>query len=257
MDDWVMWSKFLPRLIYPSSLVLYLLFLTLLLLVFRRRLGSVISLLIALGVIVLTSSPLISNMYLRHERQFLPTPVNQSPTADAIVLLGGDISIPIPPRVDSEIRGNRALHAMRLYRAGKAPLIIVSGGNVFPQKGYRPEAEYTAELLQEWGIQANAIVFEGTSRNTRENALETQKLLNTRGLNRILLVTSAFHMPRAIGVFQRLGIDVIPSPSSISAQMVGPRLLNWYPTVDGLGVARSVMPETLGIFIYRFFGWID
>jgi uncharacterized SAM-binding protein YcdF (DUF218 family) len=171
--------------------------------------------------------------------------------------LAGDISIPIPPRVESQIRGNRSVHTLRLYRAGKAPLIIVSGGNVFPQEGFRPEAAYTADLLQEWGIPQSAIIFEGNSRNTRENAVETSRLLKNRQLNRVLLVTSAFHMPRALAAFRGVGINAIPSPSSISAELAQPTLLNWIPSLDGLGTMQSVVHEKIGIFVYRMRGWID
>lgn len=257
MDDWVTWAKILSKLMYPSTLVLLLLLLAFVLLLIRRRRGAGLSLLMALILVFLGSSPLVSDVYHRHERQHPPTPIAQSPTADAIVLLAGDISIPIPPRVESQIRGNRSAHTLRLYRAGKAPLIIVSGGNVFPQEGFRPEAAYTADLLQEWGIPQSAIIFEGNSRNTRENALETSKLLKNRQLNRVLLVTSAFHMPRALATFRGAGIDAIPSPSSISAELAQPTLLNWIPSLDGLGTIQSVAHEKIGIFVYRIRGWID
>jgi uncharacterized SAM-binding protein YcdF (DUF218 family) len=256
MDDWVIWAKILSRLMYPSTVVLLLLFLTFFLLLIRRRRGAGLSLFIALALVFLGSSPLVSEVYHRHERQYLPTPVAQSPTADAIVVLAGDISIPIPPRVESQIRGNRSVHTFRLYRAGKAPLIIVSGGNVFPEEGLRPEAAYTADLLQEWGIPQSAIIFEGNSRNTRENAVETLRLLKNRQLNRVLLVTSAFHMPRALASFRGVGINAIPSPSSISAESSQPALLNWIPSLDGLGTTRSVVHEKIGILVYRMRGWI-
>ena len=257
MDDWVTWAKILSRLMYPSTLVLLLLVLAFFLLLIRRRRGAGLSLLMGLTLIFLGSSPLISNVYHRHERQHPPTPVALSPTADAIVLLAGDISIPVPPRVESQVRGNRSVHALRLYRAGKAPLIIVSGGNVFPQEGFRPEAAYTADLLQEWGIPKSAIIFEGNSRNTRENALETWSLLKNRQLNRVLLVTSAFHMPRALATFRGVGIHAIPSASSISAELAQPTLLNWIPSLDGLGTMQSVVHEKIGIFVYRIRGWMD
>jgi uncharacterized SAM-binding protein YcdF (DUF218 family) len=257
MGDWVIWAKFLSRLMYPSTIVLFLLFLAFVLLLIRRRIGATLSLLIALVLVFLGSSPLVSDVYNRHERQYPPTFIAHSPTADAIVLLAGDISIPIPPRVESQIRGNRSLHTFRLYRAGKAPLIIVSGGNVFLQEGFRPEAAYTADLLQEWGIPQSAIIFEGNSRNTRENALETARFLKNRQLNRVLLVTSAFHMPRALATFRGVGIDAIPSSSSISAELAQPTLLNWIPSLDGLATMRSVVHEKVGIFVYRMRGWID
>ena len=256
MGDWVTWVKILSRLMYPSTLVLLLLLLAFVLLLIRRRRGAGLSLLMALALVFLGSSPLVSNMYYRHERQYPPTPIAQSPTADAIVLLAGDVSIPIPPRVESQVRGNRSIHTLRLYRAGKAPLIIVTGGNVFPQEGLRPESAYTAGLLEEWGVPQSAIIFEGNSRNTRENALETSRLLKNRQLNRVLLVTSAFHMPRALATFRGVGIDAIPSPSSISAELAQPTLLNWIPSLNGLATMQSVMHEKIGIFVYRIRGWI-
>ena len=257
MGDWVTWVKILSRLMYQSPLVLLLLCLAFVLLLIRRRLGAGLFLFIALILFFLSSSPLISNVYHRHEQQYPPIPIAESPTAEAIILLAGDISIPVPPRVESQVRGNRSVHTFRLYRAGKAPLIIVSGGNVFPQEGLRPEAAYTADLLQEWGIPQSAIIFEGSSRNTRENALETSLLLKNRQLNRVLLVTNAFHMPRALAAFRAVGIDTIPSPSSISAELDRPTLLNWIPSLDGLGTMQSVMHEKVGIFVYQMRGWID
>ena len=257
MDDWVTWTKILSRLMYPSTLELLLLILAFVLLLIRRRRGAGLSLLIALVLVFLGSSPIVSGIHDRHERQYPPTPVAQSPTADAIVLLAGDVSIPIPPRVESQVRGNRSVHTLRLYRAGKAPLIIVSGGNVFSQEGFRPEAAYTADLLEEWGIPQSAIIFEGNSRNTRENAVETSRLLKNRQLTRVLLVTSAFHMPRALATFPGVGIDAIPSSSSIGAELAQPTLLNWIPSLNGLETMQSVVHEKIGIFIYRIRGWID
>tara|TARA_B100000029_G_C17562332_1_gene953812 strand:- start:1275 stop:1757 length:483 start_codon:yes stop_codon:yes gene_type:complete len=159
--------------------------------------------------------------------------------------------------MESEVQGNRSIHALRLYRAGKAPLIIISGGNVFSQDSLKPEAAYTAELLQDWGIPPSVIIFEGNSRNTRENALETAKLLNNRGLKRILLVTTAFHMPRAIGAFRAVGIDAVPAPSSISAELQEPTILHWIPSLDGLGRVQRLMHEKIGIFVYRIRGWVS
>jgi uncharacterized SAM-binding protein YcdF (DUF218 family) len=146
---------------------------------------------------------------------------------------------------------------MRLYQAGKAPLIIVSGGNVFPQEGLRSESAYTAELLEEWGIPRDTILIEENSRSTRENALETARLLRERKLDRALLVTSAFHMPRALATFRTAGINAIPSPSSISAKLAYPKILDWIPSLEGLGELKRVMNEKLGILVYRRRGWIE
>ena len=141
---------------------------------------------------------------------------------------------------------------------GKA---FVSGADIseFEQQRSSPDAEaaYTADLLEEWGIPQSAIIFEGNSRNTRENAVETSRLLKNRQLNRVLLVTSAFHMPRALATFRGVGIHAIPSASSISAELAQPTLLNWIPSLDGLGTMQSVVHEKIGIYIYRMRGWLD
>jgi uncharacterized SAM-binding protein YcdF (DUF218 family) len=146
---------------------------------------------------------------------------------------------------------------MRLYRAGKASRIIISGGNVFSQKGLDSEAAYTAVLLEELGIPKSVITVEGISRNTRENAVETARLLRSQGLGPVLLVTNAFHMPRAVAVFRSAGVEVIPSPSSISAQLAQPEILDWIPTMSGLDTLKSVLHEKMGILVYRARGWID
>ena len=64
------------------------------------------------------------------EQKFLPVPVHKSPQADAIVVLGGSVAIPDSPRLEVELTGtsDRILHAARLYRAGKAPLVVATGG---------------------------------------------------------------------------------------------------------------------------------
>jgi len=202
------------------------------------------------------SSPLVLQLYQQHEQKNLPIPIRQYPVVDAIVLLAGDVSIPVPPRVEAQVRGNRVIHTMRLYHAKKAPLIIISGGNVFPQEGFKSESEYTADLLKEFGIPFKAIIIEGQSRNTRENALETAQILRRNDISHILLVTDAFHMPRALATFQTAGIHATASPSSISAELEQPVFLDWIPSLEGMSTLRSIVHEKLGILVYRVRGWI-
>ena len=258
MGDWITLSKWLPQLIYPFNLALWLLLAALLLMMLRRRRTAMASLFLATVVLAIFSSPLSLALYRQHERTYLPVPVTQSPTAEAIVLLGGDVGIPLPPRVESQVSGNRALHALRLYQAGKAPLIVITGGNVFPQRDVEAEAAYTADILKRWGVPEEDIVVEKASRNTRENAVTTRRLLSERGIDRILLVTAAFHMPRALPTFRHTGFDVVPSPSGYSIVAYRrPALLDWWPTLGNLGKAQALMKEKLGILVYRFRGWMD
>lgn len=257
MIDWITASKLIPKFFYPFSVVLWLLLFGLIFFLIRRTKITGIFLVIAFAVLVVSGSPLSTELYQQHERQYPASPLDQHPSVSAIVILGGDVALPLAPRTNSEIQGNRVLHAYRLYKARKAQLIIISGGNVFPQGGVQSEAFYTAKVLREWGIPGEVILIEGRSRNTYENALETRKILKDKQIDKILLVTSAFHMPRALATFRTAGIDAVPSPSSYSiADYTRPRILDWVPSVGNLVRMQAVIHENLGILVYRYRGWI-
>ena len=256
MTDWLTLSKLLPQVIYPTNLIIWLMLLAFFLLLFRRGFAAGLSLFVALLIVFVGSSPLTENLYQRYQAKFPPIPIYESLLADAIVILSGEVAVPLPPRVESQIGGNRLLHAFRLYKAGKAPLIIISGGNAFPQKDLLSEAAYSSDILVEWGIPEESIVVEGNSRNTRENAQETAEILRELEIKNVLLVTSALHMPRALLTFRSAGVDAVPSSSSVGSQSEHPAILDWLPSVSGLGKIEAVLHESLGILVYRLRGWI-
>ena len=131
---------------------------------------------------------------------------------------------------------------------------------MFQQNGVRSEAFYMKNILVELGIPRDSIVIEGTSRNTREIAIETEKILKAHGINKILLATSSFHMPRAFAVFLKTGLIVIPSTTDIGAFETKPTVLNIFdkfPSLDGLGRLQRVVHEYLGIAVYCYRGWLD
>jgi len=258
VPDWITLSKLLPQLIYPFNLALLLIFAALLLIIFgRRRLGLFPGFL-AIAILGVCSSPLSVALYREHELKYPPVPVSSSPTADTIVVLGGDVGIPVSPRTESQLHGNRLLHGFRLFKAGKSPLILVTGGNVFAQEGLEAEAFYSKAILADWGIPEDAIMIETKSRNTHQNAIYSFETLKGQGIDKILLVTNAFHMPRAAAVFRHVGFDVIPSSSSLSVtDYRQPKLLDWWPSLSNLGKAQAVLREKLGLFVYRLRGWID
>ena len=136
-------------------------------------------------------------------------------SAPAVVVLGGGTLPATPPRTAVELggAGDRLLEAARLYRAGKAPRIVVSGGRIGWSRTHSPESTDMAEVLEFLGVPRAAILQEPRSRNTYENAIETRRLLAAEGIDRVLLVTSALHMPRAVALFRGAGFDVgFPHP---------------------------------------------
>ena len=132
------------------------------------------------------------------------------------VVLGGGTRSGGYPRLSSEVNeaGDRLLYAARLYRRDVAPRILLSGGSGrMAGKPGSTDAENMANVLSDIGIPREVLILEATSRNTRENAVETWSILNEQGIKRIVLVTSASHMPRAESVFRAVGFDVIPAPA--------------------------------------------
>ena len=118
------------------------------------------------------------------EGQFPPAAIETTPTVDAIVVLGGGVSGPAPLRLTVELSdaADRVLYAARLYRDGKAPIVMVSGGAIPWLGSVASETEAMQSLLEERGVPAASIIFETKSRNTRENAVFTEQLLAEHGL---------------------------------------------------------------------------
>jgi uncharacterized SAM-binding protein YcdF (DUF218 family) len=109
-------------------------------------------------------------------------------------------------------------------------------------------------MLQEWGVPASAILTEENSVNTHENATMSFKLLSARNIRRIILVTSAMHMPRAVATFRKLGFDVVPAPADFCSgwSMDG---LRWAPNANNSASTGQALREWLGLWVYRLRGW--
>jgi uncharacterized SAM-binding protein YcdF (DUF218 family) len=255
-------SKLLPLFIYPLGLSCLLMMVTLVLMWKRPRLAAIV-ISVAFWVLVLGGNGWVSAILARSlEQQHVPT--TELPKADAIVILGGATRSPLPPRQWVEINeaGDRLLYGAKLYRQEKAPIVIVSGGRL-DWKGNGPsESEDMAELLQTMGVPTSVILQDPTSLNTRENAVNVKRILEEKGIQRILLVTSALHMPRSILIFQRLGINPIPAPTDFLIDDGGETSESWQdvilgllPDADRLYLSTRTLKEYIGIMIYRLRGW--
>ena len=259
--DFIAISKILTALVFPFNAAILLMIIALILLWLNRNTWAGSCLLLAVTVLAVCGNPAISHSLVADlEHRYLPKPVAEYPRADAIVVLGGGLGPPFPPRLYADLNSasDRYLHASRLYHAERSPLIVVSGGNVFPQSGFEGESFYAAQLLQKWGVPATAIHVEDRSRNTYENALFTKKLLAENNIKQILLVTSALHMQRALATFKSVGIDAIPSPTDYDkVESDRPEALNWIPDVGALGATTRLIHERLGYLVYRYKGWIN
>ena len=140
-------------------------------------------------------------------------------TGDVIVVLGGGIYDRASDLTGRGAPGKtateRILTAARLYRQLKLP-IIVTGGRMYGH--LNSEADISHRFLLDLGISARHILIEDQSRDTYENARNTRPILEQHGFKHPILITSAFHMPRAVLCFEQNNIKVTPCPSLYRSQ---------------------------------------
>lgn len=258
-------SKLLPLFIYPLGITCLLL-IGALITVWKRPRWSALCIGLALLTLLISGNGWVANQLVYSlERQHVP--IGQVPNADAIVVLGGGIRSQMAPRpwIDVTEAGDRPIHGAQLYRQGKAPLVILSGGRIEWQGGGPPESADMAKLVEALGVPTAAILQDPTSLNTYENAINVKQILTERNINRVLLVTSAAHMPRSLQIFKKQGIDAIPAPTDflVSRQELEEpqstpqgRILSALPDADNLQRLTRTLKEYIGIVIYRLRGWL-
>ena len=256
MDQYVylIVTKTLPEMVMPLSLGVLCIVIGAAVVMSKPKSGR---LLILMGVVILTvfSLPIVANQLIHSLESKYPTrQVENYPNADAIVLLGGGVSPPTPATIYSQlsVSADRLLVTKRLYDAGKAPIILASGGTADTNSNVESEAAQTSLILQSWGVEVDDIVTEELSTNTRQNMQETIKLLGNASSKRILLVTSAMHMPRAMAIFNTSGLEVIPVPANRLISQSTTRIKNrWIPNAISLGGSSRALREHLGLLYFK------
>jgi len=258
-------SKLLPPLFYPLSLVCWALIFALLRF-WRAPQQAAIALGIALGLILLSGNDSVAATLIGSlERQYLPP--NPMPQAAAIVLLGGAVVPQTAPRPWVEVTegGDRILYGARLQQQGYAPYLILSGGRIgwLGEVSQRGEAVDMAEIAQTCGVPASQILLDYSSLNTHENAVNVKALLEKHHITgSLLLVTSAYHMPRSVAIFRRLGLEVIPAPTDYRSPSITRSwtwqnlLLSLIPTPYNMDITTMALREYQGLLIYRLRGWL-
>lgn len=256
-------SKFLPLLIYPLGLTLILLVVAVLVWRWRRWQTAVLT---AIFLLLYLASNTPVSLALARSLEWRYFPPDPLPQADVIVVLGGgnrwaDPPQPVPNLNDA---GDRMLYAAWLYRQGVADHLLLTGGRL--PGATSSDAAEMAKTLHIMGIPNDALWLEDASLNTYQNALFSRQFLAEKGIDRIVLVTSALHMPRSVAIFEKQGFQVIPAPTDYFA--VSPawdeesrpqpafRLLDLLPTASALELTTRVLKEYLGIFIYGLRGWL-
>ena len=183
------------------------------------------------------------------ESEFADVPVEQLPQADVIVLLGGGMNAAtnVCPYPNLCAAADRVWHAARIFKAGKAPVIVPSGTG-----SDRCEVPFLVDL----GVPREAIRAEAESRNTEENAKFVAELLKDRDRPKALLVTSAWHMRRALLMYRRYApdLEIVPAPSDYENTVKRAQPLtggDFFPDFYALEASSTAWKEILGYWWYK------
>ena len=221
----------------------------------RRRCAWLLFWVAVLGLWVCSTGPFVSLLLRPLERPFRDP---QAPArVDAIVVLGGMIDLGLSDERHIELNPNadRLFAAIELARRMPHAVIIFSGGSgsLFDQA--HREAPLLRAAAMRMGVPERQIVAESASRNTYENAAETKRILQERRLHSVLLVTSAYHMRRALGCFHKLGLEPIPHAVDFRSHDGPLDPMCWVPDVNNLSEASAAIKEYVGLVTYRLKGY--
>jgi uncharacterized SAM-binding protein YcdF (DUF218 family) len=177
---------------------------------------------------------------------------------DAAVILGGvgDIDLRLQ-KINFGYSADRVFQALPLYYKGRFRKLIFTGGSgsiEFPDKR---EGIFVGKYLREIQFPDSALIIESASRNTYENAIFTKRITDSLQLHNILLITSAFHMPRALAIFRKAGFKnvtpYITNKFSGMRRFTPDHLL--IPNAGALMSVQLLIHEWIGYIIYKMKGY--
>lgn len=255
MFFWV--SKIFWLLAQPLSLV-FLLMLLAMLATWRgwKRL-AVASLVLGLLVHGAVSFTNLGYVIIQPLEDRFAVPAAAPEKVDAIIMLGGaTLERPSSARQLAELNdaGDRLTTTLWLAQAYPAARIFISGGGGALTEEGEAEATTAERFFLAFGIAPDRLVLEAESRNTDENVANTKGLLGENGDGTIILVTSAFHMPRSVGIFEKAGLAVIPWPTDYRTP--GPQGFGFDVAnpMQNLNVSTVAIKEWVGLLIYHWTG---
>lgn len=246
--DWLVTNFVAAFLLPPLNFLLLLALGAGLLYTAYAKIGRIL-LWIAIATMFLLSMPIVGSALLAWvETPYIKPDVRQ---AQAIVVLGGGVNHNAPEYGEDTVRNytlERLRYAARLQRETGLP-VLTSGGR--PESGEAESVAMWSSLRSDFGVETRWL--ELTSLNTGESARNSYAILQPYGITRILLVTHAWHMPRARAAFEKAGFTVIPAGTVFTVRKPL-TLLDFLPSARGLLASRHALHELIGMLWYRIRG---
>jgi len=246
--------RILPIFVLPTGVTIILLLAG----IFLRRRALVIA---GLAVLWISSTPVVSRFAIRAAEGYAVRGVAaDAPLTDAVVVLSeGRIVAPGKAATSEWHDADRFFGGVELFKAARSPLLVFTGGAVPWEPQAKPEGDILAEYAVALGVPETSILKTKPVANTEEEAQAVAALLRARlagptwrgGQPRILLVTSAFHMPRAKRLFDRTGLQVIPFPVDFKASAgAGMSIIDFLPSASALSLSELGLREAYGRLFY-------
>jgi uncharacterized SAM-binding protein YcdF (DUF218 family) len=253
-------SKTLGHMMLPTNFLIGIGLVALILLATRfASLGRKLAIFSLVLLAICAYSPLGNLLLYPLESRFPPWDAARG-APDGIIVLGGSIEADLSAAHGTAVvRGapDRIIAAAALALRYPNVRVVFSGGSPNLISNDAREADYAGAIFESLGIAKSRLIMERGSRNTLENAEFSKALLAPKDGERWLLVTSAYHMPRSVGLFRKAGFAVEPYPVDWRVGGRGDLFAFTDVAVDGLGRTDLAVREWMGLIAYRATGKID
>jgi uncharacterized SAM-binding protein YcdF (DUF218 family) len=188
------------------------------------------------------------------ESQYAPVPLAAAGPADAVVVLGGIFGPPVSdgflPNIGDSIERLEA--GIRLVQQGRAPLLVFTAAYIPWDERRIYEGELSRHEALARGVPAERILLTREVEDTADEARAVAELARSRGWKHVILVTSAWHMPRAARQFRAAGAPIVPFPVDYHYDRRKPlTALDFLPSAQALGITEGIMREFYGLLFYE------
>ncbi|KQQ73281.1 hypothetical protein ASF70_05440 [Rhizobium sp. Leaf321] len=224
-----------------------------------RKLSGMSALLCALTLFV-TLYTTAGALALQSLEARYPKPATDPADLSCTIILGGAFESEVTAArggIEFNQAADRFIEAGRLALQFPQSRILISGGDGSFSGVYEGEAQASERFFTAFGIAADRVVKENTSRTTYENTLNTAEILKQRGFSDCALITSAFHMPRSVALFQKAGIAVRPWPTDFRTSGIVSAKLDFTQPALNAQLTATAAREWMAVLGYRFAGRID
>lgn len=253
-------SKIVWLLLQPVSQAILLGVLGLLLTFTRWKWASRLAVLLCIGVLFTSAFTTLGYVLLQPLEGAFERPAVAPETVTGIVVLGGGMDAEInEARGGYELNraGDRFVEALRLAETYPGAKVVLTGGIGDIEQTGEPEAVAGERFFLDLGIARERLLLETASRNTEENAVFTKALVEPKPGETWLLVTSAFHMPRSVGLFRKAGFDVVPWPVDYRGAGTEAFGITLHQPAENVTVTTLATREWIGLLAYYLAGRID